>query len=753
VGNVLWSAVQVNAMGRIEASNLANGLQTVADFEPQTGRLLSLKASKAGTTAMHHQYEWDSVSQLQARTDKVGAGLGSEVADSYSYDSLGRLVNYDARGTTAAGASITRSVGLQYNALGLLLAKSDVGNYSYPAQGANNNNRPHAVQSIAPIAGVASTIAVSYLYDLNGNANSATTSAAAIKWRTVAYNSFNLPDGQTGVLGAATAGQTTPQRKWEYDESHQRVMETRTGPSGTFTTTFLHPDNQGGLAFEREEAQPNGGAAAQHNRHYLSAGGAVFAVLVTTGDLPILASNQTSPTPLTTGPAGVKLEYWHKDHLGSLVATTDHAGTVTARYAYDPFGKRRQLDSSYDAFGTVVAVWSTDTNRGTPRGFTGHEHLDDVGLVHMNGRIFDPLIGRFMQADPMIQDPGNLQDYDRYGYCYNNPMTCTDPSGNLSLFGHKILPGLFNNRNLRIAVIVVAAYFTGGYALDAYAAAAGTAATSGYAAAAVAAEAWAVEGAAVYGSAYSAAAASVTGGMVGGAAGGFAGSYVGSGGDFKAGLRGALTGALSGGINNYYGSSYPATRVVANGAVGGMGAVLRGDSFSSGFRSSAMISALAYLNVQMREEMIAQSRIDSQNDGTGYSRGMNGDGFKLAGGRWYLGEKDGCSMLGCWQNGPGSVFGRAYSSGGFIDMVTESFAGPHDKANSYWWYVNTPQQVLENFGMVGDALPSTYYTALQNTLLEYATNYSTSLLFAMPFASAAIVEQSWSADALRTRRR
>jgi hypothetical protein len=52
VGNVLWNAVQVNAMGRIEASNLANGSQTLADFEPQTGRLLSLKASKAGTTVM-----------------------------------------------------------------------------------------------------------------------------------------------------------------------------------------------------------------------------------------------------------------------------------------------------------------------------------------------------------------------------------------------------------------------------------------------------------------------------------------------------------------------------------------------------------------------------------------------------------------------------------------------------------------------------------------------------------------------------
>jgi hypothetical protein len=185
-----------------------------------------------------------------------------------------------------------------------------------------------------------------------------------------------------------------------------------------------------------------------------------------------------------------------------------------------------------------------------------------------------------------------------------------------------------------------------------------------------------------------------------------------------------------------------------------MGAVLRGDSFSSGFRSSAIISSLAYLNVQMREEMIAQSRIDSQNDGTGYSRGMNGDGFKLAGGRWFDGANpEKCSILGCWQSGTGSVFGRTYASGGFIDMVTESFAGPHDKANSFWWYVNTPQQVLNNLGMIGDALPAKYYSPFVTNLLEYTTNYTTSLMFALPFASSAVLEQSWVAPNPYTHRR
>lgn len=58
---------------------------------------------------------------------------------------------------------------------------------------------------------------------------------------------------------------------------------------------------------------------------------------------------------------------------------------------------------------------------GTDRGYTGHEQLDDVGLIHMNGRMFDPRLGLFMQGDPFVQDPGNLQNFNRYGYCYNNP--------------------------------------------------------------------------------------------------------------------------------------------------------------------------------------------------------------------------------------------------------------------------------------------------------------------------------------------
>jgi RHS repeat-associated protein len=63
------------------------------------------------------------------------------------------------------------------------------------------------------------------------------------------------------------------------------------------------------------------------------------------------------------------------------------------------------------------------------RGFTMHEHLDEMGVIHMNGRIYDPLIGRFMSADPTIQAPYNLKSFNRYSYVWNNPLKKYDPSG------------------------------------------------------------------------------------------------------------------------------------------------------------------------------------------------------------------------------------------------------------------------------------------------------------------------------------
>ncbi len=64
-----------------------------------------------------------------------------------------------------------------------------------------------------------------------------------------------------------------------------------------------------------------------------------------------------------------------------------------------------------------------------PRGFTDHEHLDRFKLIHMNGRAYDPLLGRFLSVDPIIQFPANSQSLNPHSYIRNNTLAGTDPTG------------------------------------------------------------------------------------------------------------------------------------------------------------------------------------------------------------------------------------------------------------------------------------------------------------------------------------
>lgn len=108
-----------------------------------------------------------------------------------------------------------------------------------------------------------------------------------------------------------------------------------------------------------------------------------------------------------------------------MVAITDESGIEKARFRYDPFGKQYTVPNQSAINQTPVTAWLEDTQRG----FTGHEMLNSVDIIHMNGRIYDANIGRFMQADAYIQAPKNMQSMNRYSYVLNNPLSYTDPSG------------------------------------------------------------------------------------------------------------------------------------------------------------------------------------------------------------------------------------------------------------------------------------------------------------------------------------
>jgi RHS repeat-associated protein len=201
--------------------------------------------------------------------------------------------------------------------------------------------------------------------------------------------------------------------KYSYDPNLERYKEVETTCSDYLGNTssncikyLINPGLNDGIHFEKET---NGSITS--NRHFLYAAGSVIGVYTTRSD----GSSAT--------------QYFHKDHLGSVVLTTSDNGTVVERLSYDAFGKRRNnlgTDDPNDLLRSVVSH----------QGFTGQEHLDDGGiaLIDMSGRVYDPLIGRFLSADPLIQSPFDLQSLNRYSYVMNNPLSLVDPTGYFSLF-------------------------------------------------------------------------------------------------------------------------------------------------------------------------------------------------------------------------------------------------------------------------------------------------------------------------------
>ena len=135
------------------------------------------------------------------------------------------------------------------------------------------------------------------------------------------------------------------------------------------------------------------------------------------------------------GQATGSYKYLHKDYIGSILAISDEAGNKLEQRHYDAWGNFTHLKIGN---GPVVTDKEAILNlaRGliTDRGYTSHEHLLDIGIIHMNGRLYDPLLRRFLNADENIQDPNNTQIYNKYGYAVNNPLMYNDPSGEVLYF-------------------------------------------------------------------------------------------------------------------------------------------------------------------------------------------------------------------------------------------------------------------------------------------------------------------------------
>ena len=116
--------------------------------------------------------------------------------------------------------------------------------------------------------------------------------------------------------------------------------------------------------------------------------------------------------------------YVLKDNLGSWTTVTDGDGTVEQRLSYDAWGNLRDPNTWAN-----YTVGDSFAKPMFDRGFTGHEHLTDFGLINMNGRVYDPVMSSFLSADRFVQNPLTAQGFNRYSYCMNNPLRFIDPTG------------------------------------------------------------------------------------------------------------------------------------------------------------------------------------------------------------------------------------------------------------------------------------------------------------------------------------
>ena len=238
------------------------------------------------------------------------------------------------------------------------------------------------------------------------------------------------------------------------------------------------------------------------------------------------------------------VRYVLRDHLGSVDGLTNAQGAMVQPMSFAAWGARRDPDDWTGLAGAAAAAFD---GCATTRGFTGHEMLDAVGAVHMNGRLYDPALGRFLQADPFVQFPANLQSHNRYSYALNNPLAYTDPSGHF-------LKGLLRPlASIAISVWLPGAGFWTGTTLFA---------ANGLGAVAVS-------------------------GSIAGA--------VGSG-----SLKGAVVGAFSaaafhgvGDIGFKEGFTGSSLKALSHGAVGGIASVLGGGRFGHGFVSAGAAQALS----------------------------------------------------------------------------------------------------------------------------------------------------------------
>lgn len=382
-GHIYQHITAMDARGHITARQLNNDqLQETRNYLAATGQLGDNTVTWGTQTQHELIYSYDGFNNLNDQTVTVQNGAMN--LEHYQYDQLHRLIN-STRSLNNPGTSNT-DIHYSYDAVGNFTQKSDFANtYTYgDASRSQNNAGPHAVWQVQKPNGQT----INYHYDNNGNLLSG-------DGKTLNYNAFNKPTNisKNGLNSS-----------FQYGADLQRYRHQKSGAPGSIT-----------YYLDELEIEYKGNEIIY--RHPI-------------GDVAL----HTKMVQAETQASHWALYYTLRDRLGSVVTLTDSSGAIVEHRSYDPFGKPRRGDFADASRATLQASILEDPHAAsgapkTPRGFTDHEHMDDQELIHMNGRVYDYNLGRFLSVDPFIQAPGNSQSINPYSYILNNPLSGTDPSG------------------------------------------------------------------------------------------------------------------------------------------------------------------------------------------------------------------------------------------------------------------------------------------------------------------------------------
>ena len=406
----------MDARGNIETETFGNGSETTWAHDPKTGRARAIGTSRGTSTFQDHAYAWLTDGSLASRTaNAAGSGTSARTLgkEEFDYDYLGRL---DSAATKLGGATTaSRTLDYGYDNRGNLTSKTSdaagdksVTSTMYEQRSAG----PHALTG-ATVGGVVHN----FHYDAQGHLewdDSASGDDRFVEW-----------DGR-GLATRVTVGTAK-------DAETPAARETFLyGPGGArYLKKSEWRVGEGDMAAMKSETTYYAGAYEKTTRACIVGEGESATESTESVERtrvgPVLHVKRTPCGNSSADPA--EIEYRHFDHLGSSASITDAAGAELVALAHDPHGERRKPDWTRRLSEAEIAALGTDHGDRTSRGFTGHEHLDRTGLVHMNGRLYDPLLGRFLSPDPIVANPADGQQWNLYSYAMNSPLSYVDPSG------------------------------------------------------------------------------------------------------------------------------------------------------------------------------------------------------------------------------------------------------------------------------------------------------------------------------------